>query len=177
MSPGWRVHDEGEKTMTSEDSAQLQPEPAEPSAPRQPQVVIQVGQQGPGLLIRVVWFIFVGWWLGQLAVLSAWVLNLLIITLPLGMFILNRLPQIFTLRPSTTRWEAQQVGEDVSVVRAVELPQRDFWVRTIYFVLVGWWFSLFWLEVAWFAGLTLVLLPLSFWMFSKSAAVTTLRRT
>lgn len=93
------------------------------------------------------------------------------------MFILNRLPQIFTLRPSTTRWEAQQVGEDVSVVRAVELPQRDFWVRTIYFVLVGWWFSLFWLEVAWFAGLTLVLLPLSFWMFSKSAAVTTLRRT
>jgi uncharacterized membrane protein YccF (DUF307 family) len=119
----------------------------------------------------------VGWWLGQLAVLCAWFLNLLIVTLPLGMYILNRLPQIFTLRPSSTQWQVQQVTEDVTVVTAVEVPQRDFWLRAVYFVLVGWWFSLIWLELAWLAGLTLVLLPLSFWMFSASAAVTTLRRT
>jgi uncharacterized membrane protein YccF (DUF307 family) len=163
--------------MAMEEQGQPQPEPAQPAASRQPQVVVQVGQQGPGCLVRALWFVFVGWWLGQLAVLSAWFLNLLILTLPLGMYILNRLPQIFTLRPSSVQWQVQQVNPDVAVVSAVEVPQRDFWVRTVYFVLVGWWFSLIWLEVAWLAGLTLILLPLSFWMFSMSAAVTTLRRT
>lgn len=163
--------------MTSDDSPQAQPEPAPPTAAAQQQVVTKGGQQGPGLIVRALWFIFVGWWLGQLAVLAAWTLNLLIITLPLGLLILNRLPQIFTLRPSTRYWEAHEVGEGVTVMRSVELPQRDFWLRAIYFLLVGWWFSLLWLEAAWFAGVTLVLLPLSFWMFTKSAAVTTLRRT
>lgn len=163
--------------MAMGDQGQPQPQPAQPAAPRQPQVVIQAGQQGPGCLVRALWFVFVGWWLGQLAVLCAWFLNLLIVTLPLGMYILNRLPQIFTLRPSSTQWQVQQVTEDVTVVTAVEVPQRDFWLRAVYFVLVGWWFSLIWLELAWLAGLTLVLLPLSFWMFSASAAVTTLRRT
>lgn len=68
-----------------------------------------MGSQGPGLLVRAIGFIFVGWWLGELAILAAWVLNLLIITLPLGMYILNRLPQVFTLRPATSRWADGQV--------------------------------------------------------------------
>lgn len=68
-------------------------------------------------------------------------------------------------------------AEGVTVVKSVEPEQRNFWWRTVYFILVGWWFSLIWLELAWLAGLTLILLPLSFWMFTASAAVTTLRRT
>jgi len=129
------------------------------------------------LLIRAVWFVFVGWWLGQLAVLSAWFLNVLIITLPLGMYILNRLPQVFTLRSSSRNWAVETSVAGVTIVKSMEPTQRDFWMRAVYFILVGWWLSLFWLEVAWLAGLTLLLLPLSFWMFSKSAAVTTLRVT
>lgn len=145
--------------------------------PQQSQVVVQVEERAPGLLMRAVWFVFVGWWLGQLAVLSAWVLNLLIITLPLGMYILNRLPQVFTLRPSSQHWQVEASGQGATVVRSVDVPQREFWIRALYFVLVGWWFSLLWLEVGWLAGLTIILLPLSFWMFSKSAALTTLRVT
>ena len=160
---------------------EMQPQaapPVEAGASRPPpQVVIQMGGQGPGLLVRAIWFLFVGWWLGELAVLSAWVLNLLIITLPLGMYILNRLPQIFTLRSSTAHWQVERLGEGVTIVTAAEQPQRNFWWRVVYFVFVGWWLSFIWLELAWLAGLTLVLLPLSFWMFSKSAAITTLRRT
>ncbi len=146
-------------------------------SPQQPQVVVQVQERAPGLLIRAVWFIFVGWWLGQLAVLSAWVLNVLIITLPLGLYILNRLPQVFTLRPSSQSWQIQAAGEGVTVVKSVDISQRDFWLRAVYFLLIGWWFSLIWLEAAWLAGVTLILLPLSFWMFAKAAAVTTLRLT
>ena len=64
----------------------------------QPQVTVNVdGSSGPNMLIRVIWFILVGWWLGQLALLLAWILNVLIITLPIGLYIINRLPQVFTL--------------------------------------------------------------------------------
>ena len=141
------------------------------------QVIVQVVDRSPGLLIRAVWFVFVGWWLGQFALLAAWVLNVLIITLPLGLYILNRLPQVFTLRSSSQNWKVEASGAGGTVIRSVEPEQRDFWLRAVFFVLVGWWFSLLWLEIAWLAGITLILLPLSFWMFSKSAAVTTLRIT
>lgn len=63
------------------------------------------------------------------------------------------------------------------MLRQRGVVQRGFLQRTIYFVLIGWWFSLVWLEIAWFAQWTIILIPLSFWMYSKSAAVTTLRRT
>ncbi len=114
--------------------------------------------------------------MGQLALLFAWVCNVLILTLPLGLYVLNRLPQIFTLRATRQEWRVEHSDEPVTVVRSVEIPQRDFWLRAVYFLVIGWWFSLIWLEVAWLAGVSLILLPLSFWMFGRSAAVTTLRR-
>jgi uncharacterized membrane protein YccF (DUF307 family) len=127
------------------------------------------------LLIRVIWFLLVGWWLGQLALLLAWLLIVTIIGLPIGILILNRLPEIITLRPYTRRTAVRWVGGS-TVVETAGLRQLPFWVRAVYFVLIGWWFSLIWLEVAFLLGLTIVLLPVSFLMFSKSAAVTTLRR-
>ena len=78
----------------------------------------------------------IGWWLGQLAIFAAWFWNLLVITLPLGLFILNRLPQIITLRPATQDLEG-------AVLR--DQPQRTLILRALYFVLVGWWFSFLWL--------------------------------
>ena len=131
--------------------------------------------QGPNILLRVLWFIFVGWWLGQIMLLLAWAANVLIVTLPLGMWLLNHLPQVFTLRPTSHRLEAFH-GESGTVIVKSEIEQRAFWLRAVYFLLVGWWFSLLWMEAAWLLALTLVGLPLGFWMFGVSAAVTTLRR-
>jgi uncharacterized membrane protein YccF (DUF307 family) len=51
-----------------------------------------------GFLLRAVWFIVVGWWLGALWSGAAWVLCVLIVTLPLGVMMYNRLPAIMTLR-------------------------------------------------------------------------------
>lgn len=140
-------------------------------------VVVQIEERAPGILIRAVWFVFVGWWLGQWAVLAAWVSIVLVVTLPLGLYILNRLPQVFTLRPSSQNWQIEATSHGATVIRSAEAEQYNFWLRAVFFVLVGWWFSLIWLEVAWLAGITLILLPLSFWMFSQAAAVTTLRIT
>ena len=149
-----------------------------------PDVVVVNQSSGPNIIIRILWFIFVGWWLGQLMLLLAWVLNILIITLPLGLYILNRLPQIVTLRRTSQTFQVDTTTEGMTIAQTREIEQRPFVWRAIYFVCVGWWLSFLWMEVAWLIGvvgaITIVLapiaLPISFAMFSKSAAITTLRR-
>jgi hypothetical protein len=138
---------------------------------------VQPPESGPGLVLRAIWFVFVGWWLGQLTLFVGWFLTVIVITLPLGLYLLNRLPQITTLRSASREWVTEQTASGATVVHAAEQRQRNLLLRALYFVAIGWWFSLVWLEVAWLCGIALVLLPLSFWMFSKSAAVMTLRRT
>ena len=159
--------------MTRTNMSELERE----KAARDANVVVQIEERAPGLMIRAVWFVFVGWWLGQWAILAAWVSIVLVVTLPLGLYILNRLPQVFTLRPSSQNWKIEATGHGATVIRSTEAEQYNFWLRALFFVLVGWWFSLIWLEIAWLAGITLILLPLSFWMFGRAAAVTTLRIT
>ena len=143
------------------------------------------GRSGVPLIGRVIWFLLIGWWLTQIAIVVAWVFNLLVLTLPIGLYILNRIPQIATLRPATMETNVVTNESGSTVVVNAQISQRSFLLRLLYFLLIGWWFSLVWLEVAWFiavAGtITVVLIPLawpiSFVMFSKSAAITTLRRT
>lgn len=125
------------------------------------------------ILIRALWFIFIGWWLGLIAIWAGWLLNVLIITLPLGLFILNRLPQIMTLRPESQDWQVDGSGRII----AGEPQQINFIVRAIYFLLIGWWLSLVWLSFAYLALVVIILMPLAFWMFNRAPAVTTLRVT
>jgi uncharacterized membrane protein YccF (DUF307 family) len=69
----------------------------------QPAYVLQ--QRGPDLLIRIIWLVFIGWWLGGIVSAIAWILFITIIGLPLGLYIVNRLPGVITLRP-----QQQQLG-------------------------------------------------------------------
>ena len=116
--------------------------------------------------IRALWFVFVGLWAGQIWLLVAWLLNLTLIGLPLGVWMLNQLPQIMTLRQ-------QRRGLQLSVGRS-SVP---FAARVIYFVLVGWWLSLLWVELAWLASALLIGLPLGFLMFERAGTVATLADT
>lgn len=54
---------------------------------------------GPGLLLRVVYFVLIGWWLGALVSAFAWFLVVLVVMLPIGLWVINRLPALITLRP------------------------------------------------------------------------------
>ena len=56
------------------------------------------------------------------------------------------------------------------------IPQHNFLLRALYFVLIGWWFSAGWLAVAWAASVTLIGIPLAIWMYNRVPAITTLRR-
>jgi uncharacterized membrane protein YccF (DUF307 family) len=113
--------------------------------------------------IRALWFVFAGLWLGQIWLVIAWLLNLTLIGLPLGMWMLTMLPQVMTLRQ-----------ERRSLSRPPDRSGANFAVRAIYFVLIGWWLSLLWMELAWLASASLIGLPLAFLMFERVGTVTTL---
>jgi uncharacterized membrane protein YccF (DUF307 family) len=152
--------------------------PAAPASmpPAPPAMLISAGGIPP-ILLRVVWFLGIGLWLGMLTTLVAWALIVSVLGLPVGVMLLNRLPTIMTLRSrrQPTRIEPYAGGYALQVGSP---PQHPLLMRGIYFLTVGWWLSALWLLAAWgIAGLTFGLgLPLAFWMFNRVGAVTTLVR-
>jgi uncharacterized membrane protein YccF (DUF307 family) len=127
--------------------------------------------RAPNLVLRVVWFILVGWWLTGILSAAAWALNATIIGLPLGLWIINRLPFAATLRPIESYYRV----EDGRVVSAVE--QRPLVIRAIYFLLVGWWLSGLWMALAYAFLLSVIGMPIAFWMYGRIGAITTLFRS
>jgi uncharacterized membrane protein YccF (DUF307 family) len=49
------------------------------------------------LWLRAIYFLAIGWWLGALWMFAAWAISLLIITLPIGIWMMNRVGGIMTL--------------------------------------------------------------------------------
>ncbi|HWQ11796.1 MAG TPA: zinc ribbon domain-containing protein [Roseiflexaceae bacterium] len=149
------------------------------AAPAVPSPVVVLAQQpaGPGCLVRGLYFLFVGLWLGFLWTIVAWGLLVTVIGLPLGLLMLNRLPQVMTLKPVRTQTQVTLQGGAV-VVGQGALAQQPFWLRALYFLLVGWWLSGLWLGLAWgLVGVSFGLgLPLAFWMFDRTPAIVTLAR-
>ncbi len=131
-----------------------------------------VAKKNPGCLIQLVWFALVGWWLGQAWVAVAWFLAATIIGMPLAVMMLNRVPEVMALRGETEllvkSWNGHTVVTDV--------PQYNILLRALYFVLVGWWASALWLELAYALCMTVIGLPLGFWMFDRTPAIVSLRR-
>jgi uncharacterized membrane protein YccF (DUF307 family) len=125
----------------------------------------------PNLVLRVIWFLLIGWWLTGILSAAAWALNASVIGLPLGLWIINRLPTVATLVPPESLY---RVEEGVAVP-AVE--QRAFLLRAIYFILIGWWFSGLWMGAAYVFLLSVIGIPLAFWMYGRIGAVTTLYRS
>jgi uncharacterized membrane protein YccF (DUF307 family) len=136
---------------------------------------IVVDQRQPGCLITVLWFIFIGSWLSAIWVAIAWVLIVLIVTMPIGLAMMHRVPRIATLRAPSREYVVATQGT-ATRIQEVPVPQRPFLIRAIYFLVIGWWFSALWIIVAWATTATIVLLPLSIWMMNRIPAVTTLQR-
>ncbi len=136
---------------------------------------VKVPKSGPGIIIRILYYIFVGSWLGLIWTLLAWLFNLTIIGLPLGLAMINRIPQVMTLKPARVNATAKVV-DGKTVITQTKIKQHPFLLRALYFLLIGFWFSLVWMLLAWLIStITLGLgLPLSIWMFDRAPAVTTL---
>lgn len=135
-----------------------------------------VQEPGIPLLLRILYFFLFGWWAAGVWILVAWVFNITIIGLPVGLWMLHRVPQVLTLRPVKQVLVADERGERTEYYTK-GLPQHPWPLRLIYFVLIGWWFSLLWAIIAWAISTTVIGLPLGIWMFNRLPAITTLIRT
>ncbi|MFC7204960.1 YccF domain-containing protein [Haloferax namakaokahaiae] len=116
------------------------------------------------LLVRALWFVFIGWWATPVVVNIAWFLNATVIGIPLGIALINLVPTVLSLKEPRER--------DTHEGRS----QHSFVVRAVYFVFVGWWLSWFWANAAAFFAVTIIGLPIAFWMFNRLPYVTSLYR-
>ena len=141
------------------------------TTPTQQPIVVTSTRSNPGCLVTLLWFIFVGWGLSAIWIAVASLLIVSVVTMPIGLVMLNKLPMIVSLRPETTRFTVQD-----SRLRETNLEQYPLLLRVVYGVLIGWWLSLLWMGVAWMVCATIIGIPLGIWMFNRVPAITTLRR-
>jgi uncharacterized membrane protein YccF (DUF307 family) len=147
----------------------------EPLPPESPPVVVAKRSEGPGLLVRTLWFIFIGWWLTGLVNVGAYLIALTVVGLPVAFMIFNRLPTVLTLRPRAVEM-THQVDGGVTYIAESNVPQRSFFGRALYFVAIGWWFGALWSVLAWLLCVSVVGIPLGVMMYNRLPAVMTLRR-
>lgn len=133
--------------------------------------------RNPGCLIQILWFLFVGWWLGQAWAAVAWFLTVTIIGMPIGIAMLNKLPKVIALREPGTVVRVINRQDGSVQKQIVEPRQVGFLLRALYFLLIGWWFSALWVEAAFAISLTIIGLPIGFWMFDRVPAVLTLKQS
>ncbi len=133
-------------------------------------------QRGPNLLVRFVWWLFIGWWASGIAVGLAWLALITIVGIPLGIWLINHLPSILTLRPRTRTWLLGQDAEGRTVISERGREQIAWPLRGLWFVLVGWWASGLWMVLAWLIQLTVIGLPLALMMFNRTPFVASLYR-
>lgn len=116
-------------------------------------------------LVRALWFVVIGWWATPLVINAAWFLNATILLLPIGIKLINLVPTVLTLK------EPRSLSDT-----AASNEQHSLLVRAVYFVFVGWWLSLLWANLAGFLTITIIGLPVAYWMFNRLPYVTSLYR-
>jgi uncharacterized membrane protein YccF (DUF307 family) len=131
----------------------------------QPAVAVK---QGPGCLIQILWFVFIGWWLGSFAVAAAYFMFVFIVTIPVGIVILNNIPKIMALR---------EPPKLVTPYGAVNTPQYNIVLRALWFIFVGWWLAAIVMSIAYALCMTVIGLPIGFLMFDWVPGILTLRRS
>jgi len=102
----------------------------------------------PNIIIRALWFILLGWGLTGLWLAIAWILNVLVIFLPIGLKMISLTPKVLTLKRHTQkttnrRWKLDLYQDQpdkylvpwtlLSVCRLVGKPTLDeYWIPALY---------------------------------------------
>jgi uncharacterized membrane protein YccF (DUF307 family) len=130
---------------------------------------------GPGLVLRAIWFIFVGWWATGILLAIAYVFSLTIILLPIAFVLFNVVPTVLTLRPRRTHITTE-MRDGVMHISHDNVPQRQFVIRALWFLLVGWWLSAFCILLGYLMCISIVLLPVGLMVLNRIPEAMTLRR-
>ncbi len=141
----------------------------------QPVVMVNIQQSSPNFFLRVIYYIFIGWWAGFFWLNLGFFFCFTVLLLPVGLIMLNRLPTVLTLRPAGQQTSVSVSGSTVTVnVRGTQ--QLNFLARAVYFVFVGWWAGYIWAVLGYFCCLSIFLLPVGLIMLNRLPAVITLRK-
>lgn len=135
---------------------------------------VVIDRNQPGCLVQAFWFLFVGWWATSIWISVAWVLCVLIITLPLGVMMLNNVPKVLALRNPGGNLRVRVLSANGQWADVNE--QHSFLLRAVYFLLIGWWWSAIVILMAYAFALTILGLPVAFWMFDRVPGAVTLRK-
>lgn len=131
--------------------------------------------KNPGCLIQILWFAFIGWWLTEIWITAAWLFMVTIIGIPFGVLMINKVPFILALRGESEDLLVTYDGHQTRVSPA-HRSQHNIILRAIYFIFIGWWLSAIWMQIAYFVCMTIIGLPIGFWMFDKTPALLSLHR-
>jgi uncharacterized membrane protein YccF (DUF307 family) len=132
-------------------------------------------KSGPGFLVRAVWFLFVGWWLTGIMSVIAWLSMITIIGLPIGIYLINRIPTFITLRPRTRQITATM---EAGLLRISEhkRSQQPWYIRLVWFIFIGSWMSAIAMLAAWVLCVLILTLPLGLMLYNRIPFVASLYR-
>ncbi len=131
---------------------------------------------GPPILIRIVWYVFVGWWLTGILMAIAWFAAVIVVGLPLTFYLVNRIPTVLTLRPRREQYMMVTGQDGVTRYQRVATEQTSFVVRAVYFILIGWWLSLLWMIASYMLMLTVIGIPAALMMVNRLPYIFSLHR-
>lgn len=123
------------------------------------------------LIVRAVWFLLIGWWATGIWLGVAWLLNVTIILLPLGIKMINKVPLVVSLKNPT-----ETLVADTASIERERTPQRNLLVRGLWFLLIGWWLSAIWMGIAYLFTVSIVGLPIAVWMYDRLPWIVSLYR-
>jgi uncharacterized membrane protein YccF (DUF307 family) len=142
----------------------------------QQNIIIEQRRHGPGLFVRGIWYLLIGWWLTGLAITFAWLCTVSIVLLPIGYLIVSKIPTILTLRPRSIETDVAVDADGTVRITTGGAKQPPFWQRALWFIFVGWWACGVAMFVAYVLCLTVVLIPIGLMIFNRVPAVMTLQR-
>jgi uncharacterized membrane protein YccF (DUF307 family) len=68
---------------------------------------------------------------------------------------------------------AQRKGPNTTIIQGKSGP--NFFLRALWYIFIGWWLTGISLAIGYVAGLTVIGLPLAFWIFNRTGTLLTLR--
>jgi uncharacterized membrane protein YccF (DUF307 family) len=144
-----------------------------PPQPGQPQVTVEMKQHG--IIVRALYFIFIGWWWGLVVAFFGWFLYATVIGAPLGIKVLNAVPGAISLKGREKQLKLTQTQEGYEVTTE-RIEQRRWWIRVLWYPF-GLVFSFFAILLAWLLCVFLITLPLGIMLFNKVPAIASLYRS
>lgn len=118
-------------------------------------------------LLRAVWYLFIGWWLGGLAIVVMYLMILSIILIPVGLLLLNVIPFLMTLHRVRPK--------EVAAEAAIQNP--NILLRILWFIFLGWWLGGIAVQIAYFFCLINIGLPIGLVILNRLPTIMTLRRS